>query len=341
MNISKDLRYDVFRILKSFSLLATVLATLSSIINARPVHVILQPFIASLFIIGMWIYETQNPKNKYFSKIVFMTFFNLIYIPVAWIYSPGISSAIGYYAILTIVLSVFFVEKLIEFILPVFSLVFSVFMIRYELYNPQKFDMFPDRITHFNDVTANFMVVTLLLFMVVAYINRHYVIEKERFYNLSITDELTGVYNRRYLLSALEDLTSELKGRSEFHLIFIDINNFKEINDTYGHHTGDDVLIELGSLLHKQFEICGRFGGDEFLAIVLNKNVEEVKNLINPIKKAFHDYAIEHNFKNLSISSGITSSGSKSAEEIIREADQYMYEAKFQDKSVKEVKGEN
>lgn len=340
MNVSKDLRYEVLRVLQLFTMIATVLATISNIVNSRPLHVVAQPALATVFVLYIWVYQKKSKRRKYISKIIFMSFFNLLYLPIAWYYSPGITSAIGYYAILIIVLSVFFVEKLVEFALPIFSLLFSVFMIRYELANPSHFAAFPDRVTHLNDVTFNFAAVTILMFSVITYVNRHYVNEKEVFYNLSITDELTGVYNRRYLLNALEQLTSELKGQQAFHLIFIDVNNFKDVNDTFGHHTGDDVLIMLGQLLHNKFEICGRFGGDEFLAIVLDSDINKVKDMIYPVESAFDAYAKENDFKGLSISFGITSSENKSADEIIKEADQYMYAAKHVDKISKEASHE-
>lgn len=319
-----DLRYEVLRILQMFTFAATSLATFSNIINNRPLNVIIQPVIATIFILVLLLFQKKSIKYKYISKLVFMTFFNIIYLPIAWIYSPGISSAIGYYAIITIVISVFFVEKKIEFIIPIFSMLFSIFMIRYELANPDYFTPFIDRTTKLNDVSINFAVVTFLLFAIITYINRHYVSEKERFYKQSITDELTGIFNRRYILSNIERL-STITNQDEFSVLFIDVNNFKEINDTYGHHVGDEVLIELGQLLQSNFDICGRFGGDEFIAITSDTKENKIKEVSDSLKSEFEAYAHSYNFNNLSLSIGYTQSGTKSAAEMIKEADQYMY----------------
>lgn len=107
MNEFKDLRYQVLKILQIFALLAASFATFSNMLNKRPIQIIIQPIIAMIVILVLWHIEKRKPKIKYFTKLTFMIFFNVIYLPIAWIYSPGISSAIGYYAILTIVISVF------------------------------------------------------------------------------------------------------------------------------------------------------------------------------------------------------------------------------------------
>ncbi len=329
MNGFKDLRYEVLRILQVFTFVATSLATISNIINKRPGHVIIQPILATLFILVLWYFEKKSPKYKYMSKLIFMVFFNIIYLPFAWIYSPGISSAIGYYAVLTVVLTVFFVEKKIEFIIPLFGVIFSIFMIQYELYHAQAFSPFLDRATRFNDVTINFIAVIFLLFSMITYINRHYVQAKEEFYKQSITDELTGLFNRRYLLDHLETLSDQNKSEA-FSVFFIDINNFKSINDNYGHHIGDEVLIKLGEILQKNCSICGRFGGDEFMAIESRTEEKDIKRLEKALKDQFQAYALSKSFNNLSLSIGYTLSKQQSAEEMIKAADEYMYQNKRQ-----------
>lgn len=206
-------------------------------------------------------------------------------------------------------------------------------MMRYELLHPEFFEAFPDRVTKLNDVTLNFLTVTLLLFGMITYINRHYVKEKEQFYKQSITDELTGIYNRRYLLNRLEALMMPDGFEGEFSLCFIDVNNFKAINDTYGHHIGDEVLIEIGKLLQKHFDICGRFGGDEFLGVLFEKDHKKISILSSQIEGEFQTYTHRRNFDNLSLSIGVTTSDHKSAEAMIKEADSYMYAHKHYNKN--------
>ena len=89
---------------------------------------------------------------------------------------------------------------------------------------------------------------------------------------LSITDSLTGLFNRRHFFSlAQKDLERALRNKVPFSILIIDIDNFKMYNDTYGHHGGDSLLKEISDLLRKTFRLmdsCFRFGGEEFLILL-------------------------------------------------------------------------
>jgi len=89
---------------------------------------------------------------------------------------------------------------------------------------------------------------------------------------LSITDSLTGLFNRRHFFSlAQKDLERALRNKVPFSILMIDIDNFKMYNDTYGHHGGDSLLKEIAGLLGKTFRLmdtCFRFGGEEFLVLL-------------------------------------------------------------------------
>lgn len=99
---------------------------------------------------------------------------------------------------------------------------------------------------------------------------------------MATKDELTGLLNRRSFLERLESLISHyLRGCGEFSLVFIDLDNFKEINDTYGHEAGDIVLRNVGERLNttiRNNDIAGRLGGDEFV-IVFDGMSEDTLNL--------------------------------------------------------------
>ena len=88
---------------------------------------------------------------------------------------------------------------------------------------------------------------------------------------LSCIDPLTGVYNRRKLYI---DLNKLIKNKNKFEIIFIDLNNFKEINDSYGHETGDEILGKFGERASNLGEniTCYRTGGDEFILLANNTN---------------------------------------------------------------------
>lgn len=101
----------------------------------------------------------------------------------------------------------------------------------------------------------------------------------ERLTVLARQDALTGAFNRRHLMDELErQVQLRVRYRTEFSIVILDIDHFKSINDTHGHQVGDLVLIGLTRLLKdslREIDVCGRWGGEEFLCILPNTPIPE------------------------------------------------------------------
>jgi diguanylate cyclase (GGDEF)-like protein len=114
-----------------------------------------------------------------------------------------------------------------------------------------------------------------------------------RLQNLAITDELTGLLNRRALFAELKKDTSRfIREQKPFYIIMLDIDHFKKVNDNYGHQAGDKVLHELAKRLEKTlrpYDIIGRYGGEEFLIAVGNITKQNVIKLAERIRKSIAD----------------------------------------------------
>ncbi len=95
---------------------------------------------------------------------------------------------------------------------------------------------------------------------------------QDRIREVSIHDELTGVFTRRHILERMEELSAEsARGQRIFSLCLLDLDHFKDINDTYGHLEGDAALRGLAGLLSsmvRPYDLVGRFGGEEFLVVL-------------------------------------------------------------------------
>lgn len=164
-------------------------------------------------------------------------------------------------------------------------------------------------------------------------------------YLMAVKDNLTGLYNRHYIEDYLMTSIERLKRikNDKIFLIFIDLDNFKPINDIYGHNKGDTVLKEVADILTKNFrkyDLIARYGGDEFI-ILFESDESPIKKINNTREK------IEENFKkfNLSFSYGISifpddiedinMEAQKIIEKLIEIADKRMYEEKKKRKSIK------
>lgn len=100
----------------------------------------------------------------------------------------------------------------------------------------------------------------------------------------SIQDELTGLANRRALMEVLKEETERASRHDRrFVVVMLDLDHFKQINDRYGHDVGDRALVGVSGLLHdglRQYDACGRWGGDEFLLLLPEAGLEEAQAML-------------------------------------------------------------
>ncbi len=165
--------------------------------------------------------------------------------------------------------------------------------------------------------------------------------EKRRFIEkleyLSSTDSLTGLVNRRALTNSLiYEIDRAKRYGSELSLILCDVDNFKEINDTYGHGTGDLVLQAVAATLKtilRKADIAGRHGGDEFMLILPATSIKGAENLGEKLLSAVHDTDLRSTDDTpipLSMSIGISSLDvdCDSTDSFIKRTDDAMYASK-------------
>ena len=134
----------------------------------------------------------------------------------------------------------------------------------------------------------------------------------------------------------------EKKQNSKIAVIYMDLNNFKMVNDTYGHEKGDELLCIFNSALEQIFGkigFVGRMGGDEFLAILLDASEEEVEELCQQVEAILAERSQELNISYVISSSYgfyIREKGEKaSLQEVMEKADERMYEYKIEHKQGK------
>lgn len=164
---------------------------------------------------------------------------------------------------------------------------------------------------------------------------------EDRLQHLAYHDPLTGLANRARLFEELEAaLAEERRGGRGFALLFIDMDNFKEINDTHGHKVGDEVLIEIGHRLAtslRQGDIVARYGGDEFLVLARSvARAEEARRLAERLgARVSEDLPMIHDgAARVTASIGIVMPDSRlrSSAELLQRVDAALYRAKREGK---------
>ena len=164
---------------------------------------------------------------------------------------------------------------------------------------------------------------------------------------LAITDDLTGLYNFRYIKDRLEE---EVKRAQRFKhllaLIMADIDHFKEFNDNYGHLAGNKVLQNIADILQlnvREVDIVGRFGGEEFIIILPEANKKEAHKIAERIRIKVEDYNFinkkNHPNEKVTLSLGVTSCFQESItpQGLMYKVDQALYQAKRKGRNRVEV----
>ena len=154
----------------------------------------------------------------------------------------------------------------------------------------------------------------------------------------AIYDTLTGLFNRRYFEEKLAiDAQKAFHGSSNLSIIMVDIDHFKKVNDTFGHAGGDKVLHEIGSLLknsvRRQDDRVARYGGEEFVLVLPGAPLEATSTIAERIRQTVANTPVDigQSRIHLTISLGISNfpiHPAKSKEELVKMADQALYEAK-------------
>lgn len=155
--------------------------------------------------------------------------------------------------------------------------------------------------------------------------------------NAAYIDKLTQVYNRNYISEVLEAEFKRARAlHTDFPIILFDIDDFKKINDTFGHDAGDYVLTELCRVIKAQGlrerDLLGRYGGEEFLLLLTNSNLDKAKEVAERIRSAIanHSFTYEGKKINVTISLGISNVEDKYNEmtDLYKAADQALYKSK-------------
>lgn len=160
---------------------------------------------------------------------------------------------------------------------------------------------------------------------------RRAVAEQQR---LAVTDGLTGLYNRRYLMTTLDRLRTAPGGRP-VSLLVVDLDHFKLVNDTYGHLAGDAVLEAAAARITaavRAADVVARYGGEEFVVLLADTDGPEAERLAERIRRRLRDSPIAAGAAVIAVTAsiGVASSPDGAVPQLLEAADRALYRAKAQ-----------
>lgn len=188
-------------------------------------------------------------------------------------------------------------------------------------------------IVNINIYGAILFSVALIILVIFNYIDleKNIVIEKEKkefFYYKSITDQMTDLFNHQYIVNKVEEISLL------FSIIMIDTDNFKSINYNYGHQIGDLVIKHIANAVKnsiREVDFAGRYGGDEFIAVLKNCNTDEALLIAERIKSNIKQPVVlpSGNTIDITVSIGIyTSKDKETAASVLHKTDIALYNSK-------------
>jgi diguanylate cyclase (GGDEF)-like protein len=168
-------------------------------------------------------------------------------------------------------------------------------------------------------------------------------ISNEMLKYIGLTDALTGVYNRRYMdRRLLEEIARARRQGYRLSCLYIDVDHFKQVNDTYGHQAGDDVLREVAARAKAELRMSdalGRYGGEEFVVLLIDADLDSAAVVAERIRAGIADQPFilpDGGMAPVSVSIGAAALGGVEREQaiegvaqaLVAQADQALYEAK-------------
>lgn len=279
-------------------------------------------------------------KNRWYgAAVIVLGFSAFVLLPFLWFTIGGVTGTTAPMMFTCgICIAIVFKGAVRTVMLTMEAVMLFVF-IALEYHFPDIIIPYANRTEHYADlafgVTMSFIVNCILVYTVVG---EYMKVQNEktclvrRLEVLSLTDALTGLYNRRFLSASIdEEMRRAYDTGSQLTLCILDIDHFKNINDTYGHECGDEVLFNIAQIMKAYLtegEIFGRYGGEEFVLLFPGKTPMAAL----PRIRRLCDYIREHEWshgKPVTMSGGLSSyTKGISYSDFIDAADKNLYRAK-------------
>ncbi len=319
------------------ALLGEIIGFIESYLIGLPFIAYILPLISSFILFGLTLWGLKTKKIRLFATIS-ISITALILFPLMFFVNGGLHGGMPYYFLVAVICTALALNgkpRIIIFILILIE--FSALCILYSLF-PQGFIQMSHE-DAFVDQLCSMLIASIVIFAFAFIVSKQNYHDRHKIEQLSLlyerqanTDELTGLYNRRYFNNFLKLAILTLGDTGKLHLTMFDIDDFKYVNDKYGHPFGDVVLRQFADILEAH-TISGvtacRYGGEEFLLLIPKKNKEEALKLVNEILKATRETIILKDKKPVTVSAGfMTCTEEMTYEVLLQEVDDKLYTAK-------------
>lgn len=301
-----------------------------------------------VFTIILSVHSVRHPKQRGIQKLLLVIVINFVFFPVIFFPSGGIYSGMSLFFLAGLFLVGITLRGKLSGIVFVASLLVMELTLTLSDRYPQLLASMTER-QHYQDVKVTLFLSGMSVYAITTLILTAYDRERrhnqelmEKLRNLSTRDALSGLFNRRELFRRLEIIYSdhpvdrtEKLSREKQYIAMFDVDDFKHLNDTYGHAFGDTVLAAVASVLNrsanpKDGEMASRYGGEEFVSILTAGSLEEAYTRVDAIRQQISELRFEEvPGLVVTISGGVVPCNSTSEiKKVMHDVDECLYEAK-------------
>ncbi|MBN2794141.1 MAG: GGDEF domain-containing protein [Clostridia bacterium] len=335
--LNAELNGKVFYILVLSGFLFSVINTIINIILNLSIITVFSAMGTALLCLILIIYAFKTNEYKKASKFGFIILIALIY-PSLWIHNNGIKGSIPYFIIFNTILLTIICNKKTAHQLYVLQILVLFILGYIEIYHRSWIIGYSSNLANILDMLFSFVLMGSFSVLIIKKLMIEYHLRidelnelQAKFKHLSITDELTGIFNRRHII---QEIDNKLKDdvNPPFALIMIDIDDFKVINDRFGHGIGDEVIVGVSKALEhcvRPIDVVGRIGGEEFLIILMDTTEEEARSRALSMKNKISELKWSVDNLQVTVSGGVCGKMPEDElNDLLERVDRYLYKAK-------------
>mgnify|MGYP001814967472 CR=1 FL=1 len=278
-------------------------------------------------------------------KAAYITFTILILViyPALWLTNAGSNGPTPYFIIFNTILVTILLEKKKVYFLMFLKGIIIILLIITEIYYPHIILSYSSSHIQTIDLGISALLVAFFTLIIIQRLMSEYNhridelrLVQNQLRKLSITDELTGIYNRRYIIQEISNQLTDVYGLP-FSIVMFDIDDFKHINDHYSHAVGDEVIKGVGLLLESEvrsIDVVGRIGGEEYLVLLMDTTEEEAFRRAESLRSSITKLTWSIPSLSVTVSGGVyCKENDDTLDYILDQVDQRLYKAKTSGKN--------
>jgi len=328
-----DMKQQLYIIMLKFLMLISVFSISGNLLLHMPFDMNIKWIFSFCVALICYLYNKYRGFS-FRAKFLFFLFLIIVYMPISFVNAGGSKSDIIAYIFIVLITVTYIFDGRYRNILIATIIASFIGMFLFDYLCPEKIPVY-DEYSRFIDRLTQVPILLLTSFFIIRRFANAYDEVNQKLIRYANYDELTGLINRRNFNDLLQKQLDA--GNNDSHLILMDVDNFKMINDKKGHMAGDDVLKYVARLLSRYFNdgqsVISRWGGDEFVVLYFGE-WKELDNILEKAIKEFKHY-IEPIEPLVDISVGISSlAGFKTVNDVFTMSDRTMYKQKSLKKNV-------